>query len=441
MSTDKGGVYQRGGFWLDLERGAGGKPKSPNWYIYWYDSATGHQRRKSAGTADIRSACDKLDEHYLATHKPSASEQEVYSVSEAMTDYWIEHGQHQTSADAIKARLKLITRFIEREMTASRLPALFVPEMLDEQFLARFRAWALEDPIITMRKDKAGKWVEASRRKRAPATAEESIIQVKAALKRAYDGRRIRYLPPLKHKTRSAVTPKRTDRLSLQGFGELLDYTMTGAGSYTTPIRLLALRRFVIAAICTLARPDAIMDMNVLPKRGQWMPDAGASGLFALNPAGRAQTKKRRPILPVVPLLRNWLNETDEWFICKERVSFDELQQIEVVEQIGVASIKSAWDTARQALGIPAGRGPKYLRHSMATILANRRVPPDEISLAMGHRVLSSTTEDYVIYNPDYLEGFRGGVEDVLADLNRIAGAALHPKFTRKDGNVSLLRA
>ena len=71
MPTDKGGVYQRGGFWLDLDRGAGGKPTSPNWYIFHYDPSTGHQRRTSTRTSDVRLACDKLDQHFLALHKPT----------------------------------------------------------------------------------------------------------------------------------------------------------------------------------------------------------------------------------------------------------------------------------------------------------------------------------------------------------------------------------
>lgn len=438
MPTDKGGVYQRGGFWLDLDRGAGGKPSSSNWYIWWYDPATGHQRRKSTGTSDVRLACDKLDQHYLASHKPTHAEQDAYSVAEAMTDYWLLHGQHQSSAESIKARLKLMTRFLDHEAEAGRLADPFTPEQIDEQFLIRFRAWALADPIIARKKDQDGNWVDGESRPRKASTVEESIIQTKAAIKHAYDGRRIRYLPPIKHRTRSAVTPKRNDRLSLAGIGELLDYTLTGAGTYTTPTRLLPLRRFVVAAICTVARPDAILDLSVAQERGQWMRDAG---LLALNPEGRMQTNKRRPVLPVASLFQRWLDATDEWFVCQERQSFDERQQIDVIEQLRVNSIRSAWDTARGALGIPTGRGPKYLRHSMATILANRGVPPDEISLVLGHRVLDPMTEVYVIHDPNYLKGFRAGLDDVLADLLKSAGAALHPKLTRNDNNVTVLRA
>jgi integrase len=59
-----------------------------------------------------------------------------------------------------------------------------------------------------------------------------------------------------------------------------------------------------------------------------------------------------------------------------------------VWSQYHVASVRSGWDTARLALGLPQGWGPKLLRHSMATILANRRVPQTERKLLMGHETL-----------------------------------------------------
>ncbi|MBV1691820.1 hypothetical protein KRR38_30120 [Novosphingobium sp. G106] len=103
-----------------------------------------------------------------------------------------------------------------------------------------------------------------------------------------------RYVPPLTHKTRNQVTPGRTYRLSVNAIGELLDYSVRGARNYAGHAdRLLPFRRYLSAAICTLARPDAIYDMNVDRNREQWMQN---ERMFALNPAGRIQTKKFRPI-------------------------------------------------------------------------------------------------------------------------------------------------
>ena len=439
MSADKGGVYQRGGFWLDLARGAGGKPASDRWYIWWYDPTAGRQRRKSTGTADVRLACDALDQHYLATHRPSGAEQDVYSVSEAMTDYWIEHGQARSSAEAIRARLKLVSRFLDVEADAGRLIDPFLPEHLDDRFLERFRAWALADPIVARKKDADGNWIDGARRPRAASTVEESIIQLKAALNHAFAARRTRYVPPLKHKTRDQVTAPRAYRLSIDGIAELLDFTMRGSGNYAGhAARLLPLRRYLVGAVTTLGRPDAILDMSVAPAAGQWMKDERR---FALNPQGRLQTKKVRPVVPVIGLLESWLDATDEWLVCAERKSFDERQQIEVVEQVRARSIRSGWDTVSDVLKIPTGWGPKLIRHSMATILANRGVNLVELEIALGHRPLSKTTSRYAIFDPGYLSTIRAGLEDVVADLGKRAGVALHPKVTQANPKIALLRA
>lgn len=439
MSAVKGGVYQRGPFWLDYVRGADGKPASDRWYVWWYDPAAGRHQRKSTRTADVRLACDALDAHYLATHRVTDAERAAYSVFDALSDYWIEHGQKQSSAEAIKSRIKLLNRFLAAEADAGRLPNPFLPDHVDDKLITRFRTWAIADPIVARRKNEAGEWVAGSKRKRAPSTVEESVIQLKAALNHAYNERRSKYLPPFKHRTRKQVSAERTYRLSVGAIGELLDYSLRGAGKYAGHgDRLLPLRRYLIAAVCTMARPDAIFDLSVSPEREQWLRNAG---LLALNQAGRIQTKKVRPVLPVVPLLASWLEATDEWFVCREVTSTDPKTGVEVVEQLSVDGIRSAWTGARAALGIPAGWGPKLIRHSMATILANRRVDLVELEMALGHRVLSRTSSVYAIFDPGYLATVKAGIEDVVADLTKAAGPALHAKLTQKDENVAVLRA
>jgi hypothetical protein len=347
-----------------------------------------------------------------------------------MMDYWIEHGQHQVSAESIKARLALITRFVDYEVNAGRLSDPVLPEHLDDRLLDRFRAWALAQPIVARRKDADGQWVDGKSRTRAPSTVEESVIQLKAALNHAFKSRRSLQVPPLRHKTRDQVTPQRTYRLSIDAIGELLDYSMRGK-------KLLPLRRYLIAAICTLARPDAVFDMSVAPHREQWMR---VERLFALNPAGRVQTKKVRPIVPAVDLLTSWLEVTDEWFVCGERRRVDDTERLKV-EQYGVAAIRSAWRGAREQLGIPKGWGPKLIRHSMATILAKRRVDLIELEMALGHRVLGKTSSRYALFEPDYLGTVRDGIENVISDLTRLAGPALHTKLTQADSNIAVLRA
>lgn len=356
-----------------------------------------------------------------------------------MTDYYLEHGQHLPSAEPIRARFKLLNRFLAAELEAGRVSSPLLPDHIDDRLLDRFRAWGVADPIVARKKDENGNWIDGMSRVRAASTVEESVIQLKAALNYAFKARRVRYVPPLQHKTRDQVTQPRSYRLSLNTIGELLDYSLKGAGKYAGHSdRLLPLRRYLIASICTLARPDAIFDMNVKPEREQWQPD---QNLFALNQAGRAQTHKRRPIMPVVPLLRSWLETTDEWFICTEKSRFDPKQNVDVIEQHGVGGIRTAWNGACQQFRIPDGWGPKLIRHSMATILANRGVDLIQLEMALGHRVLSKTSSRYAIFGPGYLASVRDGIEDVIADLTKVVGPALHAKLTQKSENVHVLRA
>lgn len=423
MPTIKGGIYQRGDYWLDHVRGAGGRPASSRLYIWWYDPDSGRLQRKSTGKSDVQLASDELDKHYLAAHRPTASEQDTYTVSECLTDYWIEHGSQQSSHVSIRARLKRMNLFIEHEVAAGRLKDPFLPASVDDRFIRSFRKWAVAEPIVARKKDADGNWIDGATRQRKESTVEESVIALKAALRHAYKARRIRYLPPLEHKTRDQVTPERSYRLTIDGLSELVDYSFSGAGKYAGHAdRLIPLRRYLVGAICTLARPDAVLDMSVADARMQWMPEERR---FNLNPEGRIQTKKVRPIVPVVSLLDTWLRATDEWFVCKEIMAYDAERHEEVVRQFRVGSVRSAWDGAKIELGIPEGWGPKLIRHSMSTLLANRRADLVELEMALGHRVMKKTTSRYAHLDPDYLRSIVEGIEDIVAELVRKVGTKL----------------
>lgn len=423
MPSVKGGIYQRGEYWLDFARGAGGEPVSPYFYIHWYDAGRGRQRRKSTGTGDVRLACDALDEHFLATHRPDESARRGYTVAQAMTDYYIEVGSKRSSSVSIKARLLLFTRFMAVEAAAGRLHDPFLPEHVDDHLLDRFRQWGIADPIIARRKNEAGEWERSgARRIRSASTVEESVIQLRAALARAKSGKRIAQVPEFKHRTRNEVTPVRNDRLSVSAIGELLDYASRGgSGRYCTPERLMPLRRYLIAAVGTIGRPDAILDISVKPERGQWL---AADRRLDLNPASRIQTRKYRAVLPVGDVFAGWLDVTDDWFVCLPRREVDPVTHEERVVQVGVASVRSAWDTARTHLRLPEGWGPKLLRHSVATILANAGVNPIEIKIALGHEPIGGSSARYIIFRPEYLSTYADAVDALFADLAKAAPGA-----------------
>ena len=419
--------YQRGDFWLDHLSGKGeGSP----FYIFWYDDSAQRIQRRSTGQGDIRLAKDTLDEHYRAVHQPTTDEKAVYTVHDAMVDYWQEHGSKQTSEQAIRARLKLVRRFLDAEIAAGRLREPVLPSRLDDVLMNRFREWATKsDGIVTRsRNAETGEWVETTR-VRAASTVEESIIQLKAALN--HNARRMAEVPRLKHKTRNEVTPKRKYLLSLDQMAEMLDYTATGGDGRTAAhvVRLVPLRRYLIGGICTLARPDAIMDMSVLRERSQWQHNLRT---FDLNPEGRIQTRKYRATLPVVDLLDAWLRETDDRLVCQESVRTDE--DGEWILQTPVVSVKKAWTAMRPIFGIPGGYGTKLLRSSVSSLLRQRRVDKDELAVAMGHEPIDSTTAIYAKLDPldpEYLATVRQALEDLTAEIAKKAGMPIRANSTQ----------
>jgi len=65
-----------------------------------------------------------------------------------------------------------------------------------------------------------------------------------------------------------------------------------------------SLHAFIVGSLCTIRRPDSVVDLSVAPDREQWHPGVPT---LDLNPFGRAQTNKYRPTIPFMPVLEQWL--------------------------------------------------------------------------------------------------------------------------------------
>ena len=170
--------YERGDFWLDHERGRDGRPKNAKLYICWYDARARRNRRRSTRTEDVELAKDRLDEHYLAHSRPPQVDPAAYALGDAITDYWIEHGQRQTSFDSIRARLNLVVRFLAAEIETGRMDEPVCVDAITDDFLARFKAWALKDPITW--KNRKGRVILT--KQRSEATVNEAVRQLRAAV-------------------------------------------------------------------------------------------------------------------------------------------------------------------------------------------------------------------------------------------------------------------
>jgi hypothetical protein len=392
-----GPLYQRGGFRLYPRPGR-------NHEIVWYDVAAGRERSASAGSTQIDEAEAALDAKFLEVtrgidHCPACLRPFTQDSGRLVTEA-IELCRHEAaekaSAKAINARLDHVTGYI----ATLDSPAVFCHDV-SERWIGRFRTWAKARPIVTP---------SGIKKQRSPSTIENSVLQLAAAIRGA--GEAVKFKPkPMKEVNRS---PRY--RADIAKLAAMLRYAMEPKKKRGN---LLAYLR---AAIVTLGRPDAVLDISTAPERGQWMPEAA---VLALNPRGREQTRKYRATVPIARQAV-WIFDGCAGFL------------------IPVSGIKSSWNAMAAELKLPGDgeAGTKLIRRSMAKLLRDR-VPKHlwgEIEMFLGHRKFGATSDIYAPFDPGYLGAAKVAIEGILDELEKLAPGSIYRSFTAEGGNVASIR-
>jgi integrase len=144
-------------------------------------------------------------------------------------------------------------------------------------------------------------------------------------------------------------------------------------------------RLYVELGLATMARPTAILELT-------WDRVDFERGTVDLNPRGRRQTRKRRPVVPL----------NDDAVAALEE-AYKARQSQWVVERGGkqVASIKKAFQAASERSGIHVT--PYTLRHTGAVWAAEAGVSMSELSQFMGHDDSATTEKHYARFSPGHL--------------------------------------
>jgi hypothetical protein len=157
----------------------------------------------------------------------------------------------------------------------------------------------------------------------------------------------------------------------------------------------------------TLARSAAIFEL----RRVQYDSD---HNLLDLNPPGRIQTKKFRPIVPVTPFLKPWLNlnpnmEADDRYITYRGRP--------------VKTVRGAWDSLRTLSGIDDVCAYSF-RHGMAREMRKRKVPMEQIEYVLGHLPsgAAKTTSIYAPFEPEYCGEAQHAIQSVMMEVQSLAG-------------------
>ena len=128
-----------------------------------------------------------------------------------------------------------------------------------------------------------------------------------------------------------------------------------------------------------------------------------------LNPKGRWQTKKFRPVVPVARQVVPWLDATKGYFVA-------------------ASSVRSAWDNMATEIGLPRDgeSGMKLIRRSMAKLLRDRLPKADwvDVELFLGHSKFDSVSDIYAPFDPSYCAAARREIEAIIDEIEALVPGA-----------------
>jgi hypothetical protein len=368
-------LYQRGPFKLYPRDGR-------NHEIVWYDEQRRRERGISAGTTDDEAAREELDRHYLEAHgvkhcrtcgQPLVGGH-APRVADVIADYLIMM-EGRAGAKSAEGRLAHVVDYLAATSAETTVA------QATEGWVEKYRKWALKRPVRSTK----GKLL----RQRSVGAVEGSVMQLAAAInslpnhKALFKARSLRDL---------AATPRY--RADIETLAAMFRFALAKPERHT-------LRAYLRAAVATWSRPDALLELT----DKQWIP---AAGVLALNPAGRTQTKKYRPAVPVARQFRPYLDQLKGQYLP-------------------VSTLRHAWDPMRKALGLPGEReaGAKLIRRSVAT-LARKRLGEERWAqgeVMLGHRK-ASTSDIYALVDPANLGAALAVTEAIIDEIKTLAPGA-----------------
>jgi hypothetical protein len=381
-------LYLRGDFKLYPREGR-------NLEIVWYDRERRRERIASAGTNDVEAGRIALDRFYLdktgGEYIPPVNRTSPL-VTAVIVDYQLAHGDRAASADAIRHRLAHVVRYI-----ATLKDKAIRCDGIDERWIAKFRTWLAKQPIA------------GTTRERSPATIENSVLQLAAAIRWA------RQVPAFDTIPLPEVTRSPSFRASIPQLAAMFRYALASK-------RRANLLAFLRLSVATWARPDAALDASTDPRRGQWHSQARA---FNLNPVGRRQTRKRRALVPIPECVGEWLDTI-------------------IGPVVPLAVSKSTWRRMEATLGLPGNgeSGMKLIRRSVAHLARPLIGERDWIQgeAMLGHRK-PSTSDVYALPDPAHLGVALAATQTVIDQIEKLCPGAFYRNFAATSGTVVPIRS
>jgi integrase len=152
-------------------------------------------------------------------------------------------------------------------------------------------------------------------------------------------------------------------------------------------------RLFIILAITTGARMGALLDLR-------WDQVDFKHRTINFNQAGREQSNKRRPEVPLNARAFEALEEAAAGALTDWVIEWDHHP---------VKSIKKAIRMAAKRSGVPCS--PHVFRHTAGVWMAQADVPMQKISQFLGHTSTRVTERTYARYSPSFMKDAAAALE------------------------------
>lgn len=362
--------FEYRGQWIGQEPGRAG------WYRYWYDDRRRKTARRALQAETLERAKDELVEILGAAPAPARAASQVL-LSDVLNHY-TDHKYPQATRAAQLVLLAMeeivkypkvgdLTRTAQRRIwTHIRDTTGITPKSISTYMIALRAAvnFAAKPQIVTIDDEEVE--VQLLNEKVSVFCNEQEIADhIGAQTSRARD-----FLPTFKQ-----------------------------VATWIDAIEEEADFRYAVIALNTWARNSAIFDLRV-----ERQVDF-EYGLVDLNPPGRRQTKKRRPVIRLTDNLRAWLMHWNEDRPIKQYQDIVEKR----LNRIG------------RAKGMP-DFVCYTLRHFMATQCRRTSVgvSREQRSQWIGHTVKdgSSTTDWYEKFDPDYLESVAKATDEIIGMID-----------------------
>jgi integrase len=399
-----------------------------DWYIIRRDGSsalyrarirpgTNTEERVSLRTGDIGEAQRRLIEWLDAQYRPVQAAPADVALAWVIGNYYQEH--------------------------ASRLPSAHQAQIELRYWLD----WWKEATVADMTVDRVELFISHLRGLRTKAGApfsDSSVSRIlssgRAALRRAWLRKMLVTVPHIPD------VQTEEDRLQRAPKGRPLTAAEIARILDAIPDESEHLWRFCVLILTTMCRPDAALELS------SNQVDL-AAGIVRLNPDGRRQTKKRRPIVPVCQTLRPWLERWGQGryvtYTPSAAPGASRMKRTTAVhvEPAPVASIKTAWRAlrarvwpadlsglpepttpaerrARRLMCGPQGENvqPYSIRHTMGRVLRRARVSGDEIAVMLGHKIVteSAVTAVYSPHDPDYCRAAVEAIDAFCLEVSRL---------------------